>query len=108
MKNEFDILSDIDHTNIVKPIQFFSLDHSCSMTQELAISDYSFFLNKNKNYLKLGVVRDHFKQIAQALHYLHKMNIAHNDIKLENILYFGKKTLKISDFGYSRICKQRD
>ena len=105
LKNEFDILSTIDHKNIVKPYEFMTSNQSCAMTTELAISDYSFFINKNKNYLKLNVVRDHFKQIAQALHHLHKMDIAHNDIKLENFLYFGNKILKISDFGFSIICK---
>jgi serine/threonine protein kinase len=41
-------------------------------------------------------------QVACGLAYLEKKRIAHNDIKLENILCFeNNKIFKISDFGFA-------
>lgn len=48
------------------------------------------------------------KQLVKALSFLQKQNIAHRDIKLENILIFNKKnnknekTYKICDFGEAK------
>lgn len=42
-----------------------------------------------------------FKEIAAALKYLHEKNIAHRDIKLENIILDDKLGPKLIDFGFS-------
>lgn len=47
-----------------------------------------------------------FKQILEAIGYLHRKNIVHRDIKPENILLNKTMRVKIIDFGFSLICKQ--
>lgn len=42
-----------------------------------------------------------FTQLINGLNYLHNMNIAHRDIKLENILLDDSKNVKIIDYGFS-------
>jgi serine/threonine protein kinase len=46
-----------------------------------------------------------FTQLADAMNYIHNQNIAHRDIKLDNILYDDHtNTLKLIDFGFAAIC----
>lgn len=49
--------------------------------------------------LPLETVVDYVKQVAAGLHYMHKMHIVHQDIKLENILMGSYNRLLICDFG---------
>jgi serine/threonine protein kinase len=47
-------------------------------------------------------IRFLFKQLVSALAYCHSRNVAHRDIKLENILLNEEKTMvKLIDFGFS-------
>jgi len=46
---------------------------------------------------------DIVRQLFTALEYMHSLGIAHRDLKPENLLLSGdKKTIKISDFGFSK------
>lgn len=44
----------------------------------------------------------YFLQLMNALDFCHSKFIAHRDLKLENLLIFWEKRLKITDFGFSR------
>ena len=43
------------------------------------------------------------KQVIDAVHYLHSMNICHRDLKLENIMFdkVGWFDIKLIDFGFA-------
>ncbi|XP_005991800.1 MAP kinase-activated protein kinase 2 [Latimeria chalumnae] len=45
------------------------------------------------------------RDIGTAIHHLHAMNIAHRDVKPENLLYTSKESnaiLKLTDFGFAK------
>lgn len=49
-------------------------------------------------------VLDIIAEVADALHYAHKMDVVHRDIKPANIMYNEEDgTLKVTDFGIARI-----
>ncbi|XP_067244338.1 MAP kinase-activated protein kinase 2 isoform X2 [Chanodichthys erythropterus] len=48
---------------------------------------------------------DIMKSIGEAIQYLHAINIAHRDVKPENLLYTSKRPnalLKLTDFGFAK------
>lgn len=51
--------------------------------------------------LKKDDLRNIFKQICQAVKYMHDNNLVHRDIKPENVLLDETLTPKLSDFGWS-------
>ena len=50
-----------------------------------------------------AAARDFFRQLLMGMAYCHSRDLVHRDIKLENLLLDGTKTvLKIADFGLAK------
>ncbi|XP_071446329.1 testis-specific serine/threonine-protein kinase 1-like [Hetaerina americana] len=49
--------------------------------------------------------KNYFRQLVSALQYLHGMDVSHRDLKCENVLLASKDSIKITDFGFARMCR---
>ena len=104
---EIEILKKLNHPNIVKLYDTIISDKNILLIQELVngISLRDFYNKEIRNQRnisqnKFKILTLIFKQIFSAFDYIHKKNIFHRDIKLENILLTKNYEIKIIDFGF--------
>ena len=122
LDNEINILKEIDHQNIVKLYQVYETTQYYYLITEFCngggLSDcLEEYKKKYKRPFPEEIVQYLMRQIVGAINYLHKKNILHRDIKLDNILVnfdseedkksknMLKAKVKIIDFGFARHLK---
>lgn len=116
-EEEFNILSQLNHPNIIKALEY-SKDRTKDylITELMDNGDLLNFLLKHKcKLLKKKFIRNRavfekfwrtlFLQIVDALIYMKTLGWAHLDIKPENILLDSNFNIKLIDFEYAFCCK---
>ena len=104
---EIQILKKLNHKNIAKLIEVINTEKQILIIQELieGISLREYYNNEIKHQKGISIHKENifkiiFRQIFDAMNYLHKQGMAHRDIKLENILIKKNYEIKIIDFGF--------
>jgi calcium-dependent protein kinase len=100
LRNERDILSNLDHPHIVR-IYGFTAAAPAAQIMEICPDGELFSVISSKGPISEDLAQDYFRQILMALNYLHSvMRIVHRDLKPENILLCQSGTVaKLCDFG---------
>ena len=109
-KTEIDLLRMTDHPNIIKLYDIFEDEEYIYLIME-ECSGGEFFdtLAKKAQQKIMYTEKDAakiFKQILEAVNYLHAHGVCHRDLKPENILFStmaDDSTLKLIDFGLSKV-----
>ena len=107
---EIEILKRVKHKNIVRLIEIIHSEKQILIIQEY-IKGISLREYYNKEIRHQKGISEHksiifkkiFKQIFDAMNYLHCNYMAHRDIKLENILLTKEYEIKIIDFGFGML-----
>ena len=107
--NEANILSKLDHQNIIKFYDLFESKkpkHSINIVTEYADGgDLSEKIkerkNKNNNFSESEIL-DYFTQICLAIKHIHEKKIIHRDLKSGNIFLMKTGLVKLGDFGISK------
>jgi Neu-associated kinase len=100
IQEEVRILKLLDHPNIIKIHDVLEDDDHVYIVFEHAFKGDLFdVLIENGQPLTEAEIKNAFYQIMSALAYMHKHNIIHRDLKLENVLMDEHGNVKIGDFG---------
>lgn len=83
-------MDNLKHKNVIRCYNSFVYDNKVYTVMELAKGGMlSSYINEN-GYLKEEESMRIFKQIHEAVKYIHSKNVIHRDIKPENILFKDK------------------
>ena len=105
IKNEIEILSALDHPNIVT--YFCTVEDNKNyyiLMEYLSGKNLEKIFREDYNKITLNDIKFILYQVFSALSYIHSKNIVHRDIKPANLICVknnGKFDLKIIDFGLS-------
>ncbi|KAH9578324.1 Protein kinase domain [Trypanosoma melophagium] len=103
---EIEVMRKIRHPHIVRLLDAFESSLSYNLVMELAPNGELFDKIVNLQRFDEQTARLYFQQLISAVHYCHGLNIAHRDIKAENLLLGEKNELKLCDWGLSRYTKE--
>lgn len=99
---EYLILSKLSHCNIIK---IYDYDVSISgstikLYLELGTANLNQLIIKQTNIFNISEMLCIWKQITNAVNYLHELDICHRDLKLENVVFdVNFKLIKLIDFA---------
>lgn len=94
----------LQHKNIVKLYEVIKTEKHLWMALEYCEGSELFYYIYEKRRLEYHECQNLFNQIITGVKYVHSLNLAHRDLKLENILLADtkKSIVKLTDFGFVR------
>lgn len=95
----------MSHANIAQLYEVIVTENSVYLALEYCSKGelYEHFVSKKCDLGRPEVCRL-FSQIAGAVCYMHSLQVAHRDLKLENVLLDKRLDCKLLDFGFARDC----
>ena len=102
LEREVDILSHLQHTNVIHLKSSFRDSIHCYLVMQLVQGNELFEKIVNSGHIQEPVAQGIIWQLATALAYLHAKGIAHRDVKPENVMInVSPFKVTLADFGLS-------
>ena len=106
--HEINLMKNLRHSSVVKILDTFETEKYIFIIMEnIAGGDLLSFVKK-RTKLNEKVCKFIFKQILEAIKYIHSKNIVHRDIKLDNVLIDLNNNIKICDFGVGKMIHDKE
>ena len=104
LSREGRLISNLVHPNIIKIYCFYTYENYLYNVMEYAKGGELTQLINSKEPIPEPQIKNIFKQIYNAVQYIHNKNIIHRDLKTNNIVFLDeeKTHVAIIDFGISR------
>lgn len=101
LMREVDILSAVDHPNIVKYMKHYESEKYMYIVMEYCPGGDLFQKVVKQDKFSEAEAATVMEEVLRAINHCHHLGIIHRDLKPENIMYSADGTLKIIDFGLS-------
>lgn len=102
LRRELEILATCSHPHIVAIHSIFKRYDKYFIFMRYAERGDLYEVVQANGAVAESQARIWIRQIALAIEYLHVLDIAHRDIKLENVLVTQNYNVKLTDFGFAR------
>ncbi|KAL3102110.1 hypothetical protein niasHS_003519 [Heterodera schachtii] len=96
---ELGALKLLAHQHICRMFQYVETEEKFYVVMEYCNGGEMFDYIVKKERLTEPEARHFFRQLVQAIAYIHSMGFAHRDLKPENLLLTNEQQLKVIDFG---------
>uniref|UniRef100_A0A673LYW3 Protein kinase D4 n=1 Tax=Sinocyclocheilus rhinocerous TaxID=307959 RepID=A0A673LYW3_9TELE len=110
-KNEVSILQRLSHPGVIHIERTFkTMEHTFVVMEKLHSDMLEMILSHENGRLTERTTRFLVTQVLEALRYLHMRDVAHCDLKPENVLLASPEPfpqVKLCDFGFARIIGQK-
>ncbi|MCB9643594.1 MAG: serine/threonine protein kinase [Myxococcales bacterium] len=100
---EYEAAADLKHPNITGYLDLFEAHGALHILMELVEGVNLRQLMKDQKVFPVGIAVGIGRALARALEHLHAHRVVHRDLKPENILLGLDGTIKLTDFGISRV-----
>ncbi|XP_076435505.1 cAMP-dependent protein kinase catalytic subunit PRKX-like [Babylonia areolata] len=107
IKNERDILASVSHPFIVNMLWSHKDSTFLYMLMEFIPGGELFSYLRSQGRFTTPTAAFYACEIVCALDYLHGRNVVYRDLKPENLLLDKEGHLKITDFGFAKVCVHR-
>ncbi|KAJ3448905.1 hypothetical protein M0813_27758 [Anaeramoeba flamelloides] len=111
VENEIEILSTVDHPNVIRMHEIFETTDKIYIVMEIVTGGELFDRIERLDHLTEQESAYLIKKILNALKYLHSKGIVHRDLKPENLLLSDNTKyaeIKLTDFGLSKVMSDQD
>ncbi|VEN46974.1 unnamed protein product [Callosobruchus maculatus] len=108
LPRELKIVGNIKHPNIVQVHQIIDMKHAVYMFMDYCEKGDLLEFIRMHGPFTVEQCKSIFKQVVDAVYYLHNLDVAHRDLKCENVFLTGKNFAKLGDFGFARYCRNKN
>ncbi|KAI9473555.1 MAG: kinase-like domain-containing protein [Benjaminiella poitrasii] len=108
VEREISVLKTLNHPYIVKLYNVIETEKYIGIILEYASGGELFEYILAHRYLKEKDAKKFFAQLTSSVQYMHKRNVVHRDLKLENLLLDKNRNIVVTDFGFANQFSSED